>query len=580
MSVVTKISLRNLIRQRRRNILLGICMAVSMCILVLVFAFTSGITDILFNKVLVYMSGHIRMEMTENTNHFNTIIRDTDRFKQIAEQTVDGIGEIYHEMGAFVRCLGNGKTTNVVLIGMPIDGLDDPFIQQMKMVDGSVEDVLLNTEEDAIGLFQQTADDLNVKLGDAVKVRLHTVSGQVQSAVLTIRAIAESQSMFMDMVTFMREDRCRELLNMREQESIGIVMNMKSLENPASVIGKADKLHAALKPDIAGITAAVTSANGESELNLFALHTDDENEALYSDFFVINKGNVDELKAEESGVLLSEQKAEELGVVPGDTLSFSYRPRFDQTDRAGELKVVAVFKAGSSELEHTAFVHEEVFYNNYFAYLPEVEPGFAEDHPLAPALVLQYILLDRTADTDAYMKKYQDVRKGEWKGAVLDVSTMYETASMVIGMQYALNFIGMAAVFVLFIVILIGVVNTLRMSIRERTREIGTNRAIGMQKMDIVNTFVSEIFFLTLISCVIGLILAFGLMELFSMFIFQLGKNPLTMLLVDGHLHFVPRISLIILSAYLITCISFCIAFFTSRRASRMSVADALRHYE
>jgi ABC-type lipoprotein release transport system permease subunit len=473
MNVVTKISLRNLIRQRRRNILLGICMAVSMCILVLVFAFTSGITDILFNKVLVYMSGHIRMEMNENTNHFNTIIRDTDRFKRIAEQTVDGIGEMYHEIGAFVRCLGNGKASSVVLIGMNPSDLDDPFVQQMKILDGSVEDVLLNTEEDAVGLFKQTADDLNIKLGDTIKVRMNTFSGQVQSAVLTVRAIAESQSMFMDMVTFMREDRCRELLDMREQESIGIVMNMKSLENPASVIAKADKLHAALKPDIAGITAAVASANGESELDLFALKTDEENKALFSGFFTIKAGDIANLAWEETGVLLSEQKAEKLGVVPGDALSFRYRPRFDQTDRTDELRVVAVFSADSSEFENTAFVHEEVFYNNYFAYLPEVEPAFSQEHALAPALVQQYVLLDRTGDSDAYMKKYQDLRKGEWKGAVLDVSTMYETASMIIDMQYALNFIGMAAVAVLFVVILIGVVNSLRMSIRERTREIG-----------------------------------------------------------------------------------------------------------
>jgi len=580
MSVVTKISFRNLIRQRRRNILLGICMAVSMCILILVFAFTSGITDILFNKVLVYMSGHIRIEMTENTNSFKQIIRETDRFMRIAEETVDGIGEIYSEVGSFVRCLGNGKTSNVVLIGMSSDDLDDPFLQQMKMVEGSVEDVLLNTEEDAIFLFQQTADDLNVKLGDTVKVRLNTFSGQVQSAVLTVRAIAESQSMFMDMVSFMREDKCRELLNMREQESIGIVMNMKNLENPMSVIEKANKLHAALKPDIAGITAGVTSLNGESELDLLALLTDDESMAIYTDYFTVTAGDIAQLKDEKTGILLGEQKAQELGVVPGDTLSFSYRPRFDQTDRADELKVVALFSTNSPELNNTAFVHEEVFYNNYFSYLPELEPKFAEEHPLAPALVLQYILLDRSADSDAYMKKYQDLRKGEWKGAVVDVQTMYETASMIISLQYVLNFIGMAAVFILFAVILIGVINTLRMTIRERTREIGTNRAIGMQRADIVNTFVSEIFFLAVISCVVGLIIALGLMQLFSLFVFDLGKNPLTMLLVDGHLHFVPRISLILLSCYIITCISFCIAFFTSRRASKMSVAEALRHYE
>jgi putative ABC transport system permease protein len=151
---------------------------------------------------------------------------------------------------------------------------------------------------------------------------------------------------------------------------------------------------------------------------------------------------------------------------------------------------------------------------------------------------------------------------------------------MIINLQYVLNFIAMAAILILFIVILIGIVNTLRMTIRERTREIGTNRAIGMLRNDVVNSFVGEILLLAIISCTVGLLAAFSLMELFSLVQFNLEDNPLSILFIDGHLHFVPRISLILLSFYVISAICFCVAFFPSRKASRMSVAGALRHYE
>ena len=76
MGIITKISLRNLVRQRKRNIPLGICIALSMCILIVVFAYTSGITDILFNKIMTYAFGHIRVEMTENTSQMRQVIRD------------------------------------------------------------------------------------------------------------------------------------------------------------------------------------------------------------------------------------------------------------------------------------------------------------------------------------------------------------------------------------------------------------------------------------------------------------------------------------------------------------------------
>ena len=59
MNVILKISLRNLLRQKRRNLLLGSGIAFGMCLLVLANAFSHGISDILLNKMIVYMTGHM-----------------------------------------------------------------------------------------------------------------------------------------------------------------------------------------------------------------------------------------------------------------------------------------------------------------------------------------------------------------------------------------------------------------------------------------------------------------------------------------------------------------------------------------
>jgi ABC-type antimicrobial peptide transport system permease subunit len=140
--------------------------------------------------------------------------------------------------------------------------------------------------------------------------------------------------------------------------------------------------------------------------------------------------------------------------------------------------------------------------------------------------------------------------------------------------------VSVVAVLVLFFVILIGVVNTMRMSIRERTREIGTNRAIGMQRSDVRSVFVLEIVFLTVLAAAVGILLGFGVMGILSSLTMELRDNPFSLFFVNKHLHFVPTAMAIVSNFIVIAVIAFLIAFFTARRAARMRAADALRHYE
>jgi putative ABC transport system permease protein len=157
---------------------------------------------------------------------------------------------------------------------------------------------------------------------------------------------------------------------------------------------------------------------------------------------------------------------------------------------------------------------------------------------------------------------------------------MYESASAVLNLEKALNMITLIAVMILFFIILIGVINTLRMTIRERTREIGTVRAIGMQKNDVKMTFILETFFLSLFSAISGTALAFVAIKLFSMIKIDAQDNPLGMLLSNGHLYFAPTLLGVIVYILLIITISVATAYFPARRASNLSSAEALRHYE
>ena len=190
--------------------------------------------------------------------------------------------------------------------------------------------------------------------------------------------------------------------------------------------------------------------------------------------------------------------------------------------------------------DNAAFANEDLFYQTYFWNIPK-EPAAADANaPLFKALLPEWELLERSPNTDAQTKKTLRLGRETWKGAKVDVQTMYETASVIVDFQRGLNTVSIVAVLVLFFVILIGVVNTMRMSIRERTREIGTTRAIGMQRADVRSVFVMEIVILSVVACIVGILLAYGLMALLSSATIDLKDNPFSMFFVNKHLYFVP----------------------------------------
>jgi putative ABC transport system permease protein len=196
-----------------------------------------------------------------------------------------------------------------------------------------------------------------------------------------------------------------------------------------------------------------------------------------------------------------------------------------------------------------------------------------------PYLSTEWILLDRTRTTSELRKKYTDIARLKTKATTVDVQTMYESASMIINLEYALNLITLAAVMILFFIIQVGVVNTLRMTIRERTREIGTMRSIGMQKGDVRNIFLLETFFLTFFACLAGIALSFVAMALLTLIQFPGSGNPLGMLLVNHRLHFVPTLLGTVFYFILILAIATATAWFPARKAAQLSPSDALRHF-
>jgi ABC-type lipoprotein release transport system permease subunit len=92
--------------------------------------------------------------------------------------------------------------------------------------------------------------------------------------------------------------------------------------------------------------------------------------------------------------------------------------------------------------------------------------------------------------------------------------------------------------------------------------------------------FILETAFLALFASFAGTAAAFFAMWGLSSITIDPGDNPLGMLLVNNHLLFAPTVAATIAYNALIVGIAIGTAWFPARRASNLSAANAMRHYE
>lgn len=576
--LLIRLSLRNLLRQKRRNLLLGSAMAIGVAILVTANSFSHGISDIMFNKIMRYVTGHVAIRYNERGGVMREIFRDKARI-QAAVEGEPLIEKADESIGMFSRAIGNGRSDNIMLVGVDTkkalsEAERKEVEESFRMVEGNWKEVERTDVENPVIVAEEKARYLNVKRDDIIRVRFRNMFGQSQAARLTVVGISKNDNIFMQSVVFLEKDRAKELLGYRPWETGSLNITIKDPQKNAAAL--ADRLHDRLKPGLAVIYAAAGAQR--RQVPVVGFRTDDASKEKIRAAAKVSAGSLDKTFRKE-GVLLPAPLARALGATAGSKLKISYKRKFEKEPKQVELEISAVCGAGCPA--DAVLMSDAGFYDLFYEDMPAAPAGPAYVPPAdwAPLLAPEWILLDRTYTTDDYKTKYQLISKNKWKGTTIDVSTMYETASDILKLESVLNIITVSAVLILFAIILLGVVNTLRMTIRERTREIGAVRAIGMRREDVRNMFLLETLFLTLFASAAGLLLGFAVMKLLSLISFHPVDNPLGMLLVGGHLYFLTTAGGVAGSVLLIIAIAVCTAWFPARRAAGMSPAKALGHF-
>jgi len=587
-NVVLRISLRNLLRQKRRNILLGIAIAFGTMILVLAGSFASGISDVLFNKIVVYVAGHVNVQFSEKGSMYKQVFHDGERVVKLIQEKAPGVVKVEEGLGNFCRIIGNGRSDNIIVVGIDMNvAMSEKEIRDMednfKVIEGAFPDIQDTTKENPALISVQKATYLNIKKNDIVRIRYRNIHGQDQAGRLTIVGIFKPNNVFMQSPIFLTVENVKKLLGYGEHD---IGQLFVTVDNPRkNAVKVADTIHALLRPQEAYIQGVVRSNSSSINTTVFGYRSDSVSVLSLGSIVTVADG-AEAATWKKKSVLIPQHIADMLKVRARDTVYLTYKSKFDEDSVSFPLVISSVVTHDSAVNVDALLMQDEEFYKRYFAHWPQhidgtVNPaGSLKGSALYPLIVPEWELLKRCRTTKEYGKQMNEALKKKYKGTTVRVGSMYETASQVLSLEQALNLITFIAVMVLFFIILIGVVNTLRMTIRERTREIGTVRAIGMQRRDVRKTFIYETLFLSLFSSIAGTLVAFAAMWGLSQLSIEAGDSPLSMLLVNNHLHFVPTPGRIVLYIGIILIITVTTAYFPARRASNMAASDALRHFE
>jgi len=163
-----------------------------------------------------------------------------------------------------------------------------------------------------------------------------------------------------------------------------------------------------------------------------------------------------------------------------------------------------------------------------------------------------------------------------WEGTRYEITTLDDIMDQVSDLFGVLDIVSLVVFLILLTITMVGVVNTFRMVLLERIREIGTMRAVGMQGRSVRGIFLMEAGFIGLIGALIGLVLAGIAMLVLGQLTLD-TDSPLQFFLNDGRITFaVPPLS-IVTNVAILLALSLLAAFIPARRAARMEPAAALR---
>ena len=183
------------------------------------------------------------------------------------------------------------------------------------------------------------------------------------------------------------------------------------------------------------------------------------------------------------------------------------------------------------------------------------------------------ILLDDASQT--LVMRDRLLQKLKAAGFDVEIQTWQELSSFYNQVQGMFDMIFGFIFLIVLTVVLMSVANSMGMTVVERTREIGTLRAIGLKRRGVVRLFTTESMLLTLIGCGVGLLITLGVRWGINAanvsYVPPNSASPVPLLVdIDN--------GRILFTFVLMSVVGTLAAFLPARRAAKKDIIDALGH--
>jgi putative ABC transport system permease protein len=310
-------------------------------------------------------------------------------------------------------------------------------------------------------------------------------------------------------------------------------------------------------------------------------------EPAFKKALTIESGNIEEL-AKPNTMLIFAAQAKKLELKVGDAVTIS-----SQTPRGVantiDCRVVAIARDIGLLSQWNTFISNDSL-RSLYQLRPDVtgavqllvKPQYVDN--LAPLAARLRAALEKAGyrvmepDARPFWMKFQTVAREEWTGQKYDVTTWEDELQFLMWTLGALNGISVVLVVILIAIMVTGIMNTLWIAIRERTREIGALRAIGMQRFAVARLFLMEASSLGLIGGCLGVLLGSGAAALLNAAHVPIPKAAQIFLMADT-LRLSVEPGAVVFAIVLITLVSGGAALYPSLRAARLRPVDAMSHF-
>jgi putative ABC transport system permease protein len=352
-----------------------------------------------------------------------------------------------------------------------------------------------------------------------------------------------------------------------------LIETIESLENlPIQYLSRRSSLDGTLIFEGESISQEVVGVNWQEERYL-------------SDRLILREGSMERVLADPRALILNEKMAERLNVQIGDTLLVQLQTVTGQQN-VGEFILAATsidtgFFSAVSAYAHRSHVNRllniaEDEYISLGLFLEDMLLMERAAQMLTSALEDKVSLVPRFSGPQGFQEQRNRLLEEQWEGTRYQLFTIGDFLEPLNQVASTLNTVGLVVVLILFVIIMVGVTNTFRMVIHERTREIGTMRSLGLQRGGVRSLFLLEALLLSLGGAVVGLAAAFVVALVLSLINFG-TDSQFFIILREGHLLFKVLPARIAGNILIVGVLTLLAALLPASRAAKMDPAHALR---